>query len=650
MTVTKEFLQNCTDKYQKSMKGATCRVIVCAGTGCVAGGALEVFHALEQKIKEAGIEVETFLRYEDDGPDGGVSNGKVDFLRLSKSGCQGFCQEGTLVCVMSDWLNVSADELLYTKVKVTDVDEIVEKTLKNREIIERLLYVDRSHKNRKCHGHKDIPFYTQQGRIILKACGLFEPEDIYEYIANKGYEAARRAWTEMTPETVCDEIDVSGLRGRGGGGFPTGKKWKFALKEKSPIKYVICNADEGDPGAFMDRSLMEGNPHCIIEGMMITARGIGATEGYIYVRLEYPLAVQRIRKAVADAEKFGIIGDDIFGTGLPFHVHVMEGAGAFVCGEETALIASIEGERGMPRPKPPFPAQSGLWGKPTIINNVETLAMVPYIILEGAKRFREVGTEGSPGTKTFALTGHVLNTGLIEVPFGATPRQIIFDVGGGVIDNNGNLADDHFKAVQIGGPSGGCLTEEHLDLPLDFDSLRSVGAMVGSGGLVVMNKGTCMVKMARFFMQFTQNESCGKCLLCREGTKQMLALLDDISAGEGTQETLDLLEQVAYTVAKGSLCALGKTAPNPVLSTINHFREELDAHVFQKRCPAGQCKDLAKPEILADKCKGCTVCIKKCPVDAITGERKMPHLLDADKCIKCGECARVCKFNAIIGV
>ena len=645
MTVTKEFLQNCTKKYQNAMKGANCRVIVCAGTGCVAGGALDVFHALEKKIQEAGIDVKAFLRYEDGGPDGGKN-----FLRLSRSGCQGFCQQGPLVCITSDWLEVSADELLYTNVKIADVDEIVEKTLKNKEIVERLLYVDRQHKNRRCHGHKDIPFYKQQHRITLRACGLFEPEDVYEYIANNGYEAARRAWTEMTPETVCDEIDVSGLRGRGGGGFPTGKKWKFALKEKSPVKYVICNADEGDPGAFMDRSVMEGNPHCIIEGMMIAARGIGATEGYVYVRLEYPLAVQRVRKAIADAEQFGILGDNIFDTGRPFHIHVMEGAGAFVCGEETALIASIEGDRGMPKPKPPFPAQSGLWGKPTVINNVETLAAVPYIILEGAKKYREVGTEGSPGTKTFALTGHVVNTGLIEVPFGATPREIIFDIGGGVIDQQGNIANDQFKAVQIGGPSGGCLTEEHLDLHLDFDSLRSVGAMVGSGGLVVMNKGTCMVKMARFFMQFTQNESCGKCLLCREGTKQMLALLDDIIAGNGTQQTLDLLEQVAETVAKGSLCALGKTAPNPVLSMVRHFRAELDAHVFQKRCPAGQCKELAKPEILADKCKGCTACVKKCPVEAITGERKMPHKIDPEKCIKCGECARTCKFGAVIGV
>ncbi|MDR0522184.1 MAG: 4Fe-4S binding protein [Planctomycetaceae bacterium] len=636
--ITKEFLQNCTELFQSRMKGASRRIVICAGTGCVANGSLDVFHTLEQKIKELGIDVQVLLQYEDGKP-----AGKPDFTRLSKSGCQGFCQQGPL-------LSITPDGILYTNVKVTDVDEIVETSIKNRGVVERLLYVDRQNKNKKCTSQKDIPFYQQQHRLTLKACGVFEPEDIYEYIANGGYEAARRAWTEMTPETVCDEIDVSGLRGRGGGGFPTGKKWKFALKEKNDTKYVICNADEGDPGAFMDRSVMEGNPHCVLEGMMIAARGIGATAGYIYVRLEYPLAVQRVRKAVADAEKLGILGDDLFGTGKPFRIHVMEGAGAFVCGEETALIASIEGDRGMPKPKPPFPAQSGLWGKPTVINNVETLAAVPYIISEGAKEYRKVGTEGSPGTKTFALTGHVVNTGLIEVPFGATLRKIIFDIGGGVIDQQGNIANDYFKAVQIGGPSGGCLTEEHLDLPLDFDSLKTVGAMVGSGGLVVMNKGTCMIQMARFFMQFTQNESCGKCLLCREGTKQMLALLDDIIAGNGTQETLDLLDQVAKTVSKGSLCALGKTAPNPVLSTIRNFRAELDAHVFQKRCPAGQCKSLAKPEILADKCKGCTACSKKCPVEAISGERKLPHRIDPEKCIKCGECARTCKFGAVIGV
>jgi NADH-quinone oxidoreductase subunit F len=637
----KEFLQSCTDKFNSEMKGAKRRVVICAGTGCVANGSLQLFHSLEKKIKDAGINIKILLNYEDNKPN--KTGTETDWLRLSKSGCQGFCQMGPL-------LAIEPDGILYNKVQLSDLDEIIENTIKEHKIIERLLYIDRHNNNQKCKGQHEIPFYKQQTRLTLKPCGVFEPEDIYEYIANRGYEAAMLAWTEMTAESVCDELVASGLRGRGGGGFPTGKKWQFALKEKNPTKYVICNADEGDPGAFMDRSVMEGNPHSVIEGMMVAACGIEATAGYIYVRLEYPLAVQRVRRAVADAEKLGILGDNVFNTGKPFRIHVMEGAGAFVCGEETALIASIEGDRGMPRPKPPFPAQSGLWGKPTVINNVETLAAVPYIILNGAKEYRKVGTESSPGTKTFALTGHVVNTGLIEVPFGTTLRQIIFDIGGGVIDKNGNISNEYFKAVQIGGPSGGCLTEQHLDLPLDFDSLRGVGAMVGSGGLVVMNKGTCMVQMARFFMQFTQNESCGKCLLCRDGTRQMLALLDDIISGDATQATLDVLDQVARTVSKGSLCALGKTAPNPVLSTIRNFREELYSHVFQKRCPAGQCKSLSMPEILADKCKGCTACVKKCPVGAISGERRSPHKIDAAKCIKCGECSRTCKFNAIFGV
>jgi len=400
----------------------------------------------------------------------------------------------------------------------------------------------------------------------------------------------------------------------------------------------------------MDRSVMEGNPHSVIEGMMIAARAIGADEGYIYVRAEYPLAVKRLRKAVEDAEKIGILGDNIFGSGLSFRCHVMEGAGAFVCGEETALIASIEGKRGMPTPKPPFPAQSGLWGKPTVINNVETLATIPLILNMGARDFRSLGTQGSPGTKTFALTGHVANTGLIEVPFGATLREIVMNIGGGVTDENGKVTGDCFKAVQIGGPSGGCLTQEHLDLPMDFDSLKGVGAMVGSGGLVVMNKHTCMVSVARFFMQFTQNESCGKCVLCREGTKQMLALLDDIIEGRADASTLELLEKLAVAVQKGSLCGLGKTAPNPVLSTLRYFRAEYEAHVFQKRCPTGRCKALAMPEILAERCKGCTACARKCPVGAISGEKKMPHRIDPTKCIKCGACAAACKFNAIVGI
>ena len=413
---------------------------------------------------------------------------------------------------------------------------------------------------------------------------------------------------------------------------------------------MICNADEGDPGAFMNRSVMEGNPHSVLEGLMIAARAIGADETLIYVRTEYPLAVQRMRTAVKDAEARGFLGASAFGSGRPLRCEVMEGAGAFVCGEETAMIASIEGQRGMPRPKPPFPAQSGLWGKPTIINNVETLAHAVRIINEGAEQFRKLGTAASPGTKTFALTGHVANTGLVEVPFGTTLREVVFDVGGGITDRRGKVTRDGFKAVQIGGPSGGCLTRAHFDLPLDYDSLRGAGAMVGSGGLVAMNNKTCMVAIARFFMDFTQRESCGKCVLCREGTRQMLALLDDIIEGRATGETLELLQKLASAVQKGSLCGLGKTAPNPVLSTLRHFREEYDAHVFHNHCPAGQCKALAKPSIDPAKCKGCTACAKKCPVHAITGERKQPHTIDQALCIKCGVCADTCKFEAVIGV
>ena len=631
----KEMLAAYAKKYENAAGKRTKRIVICAGTGCVANGSLEVMQALKKRIEAENLNVKIELDFED--------GKQEEFLHVSKSGCQGFCQMGPL-------LTVYPEQVLYTKVRPEDIDEIVETTLKKGGIVERLLYVDHSRNDKKCKGYEDIQFYHAQTRKVLEPCGMFDPEDVYEYIANDGYEAARRAWLEMTPETICEEVKVSGLRGRGGGGFPTGLKWQFTLKEKNEKKYIICNADEGDPGAFMDRSVMEGNPHTIIEGMMIAARGIGADEGYIYVRLEYPLAVARVRKAVEEAEKLGIIGDNVFGTGQSFRLHVMEGAGAFVCGEETALMASIEGKRGMPMPKPPFPAQKGLWGKPTCINNVETLACVPIIIREGAQEYRKLGTKSSPGTKTFALTGHVVNTGLIEVPFGTTLREIIFDIGGGVIDSKGNVSNAAFKGVQIGGPSGGCLTEEHLDLPLDFDSLKTVGAMVGSGGLVVMNKDTCMVQMARFFMQFTQNESCGKCLLCREGTKQMLGLLDDIIAGEGTAETLEVLDQVARTVGKGSLCALGKTAPNPVLSVLNNFRAEMESHVFNKRCPTGQCTALRSIEILTDKCIGCTACARKCPVSAISGERKQPHRINQDLCTKCGVCVQTCKFGAVVGL
>lgn len=627
-----ENLEKITAEYKEEAKNVERRMIICAGTGCIANGALKLYDALLDEIKKAGINITVELKPEDTSK---------KYL-LSKSGCQGFCQMGPL-------LTIEPDGILYCHAHAPDAPEIVEKTLKNHEVIERLLYknpADGTH----CRGTNEIPFYTRQHRTVLKACGHIDPEDIREYISRDGYAAAQKAYKNMSDTDICKEILDSGLRGRGGGGFPTGLKWDLTRKVQCDKKYVICNADEGDPGAFMDRSVMEGNPHAVIEGMMIAAKAVGADEGYIYVRAEYPLAVKRMRRAIQEAEEYGILGKNIFGTEQNFKLHIMEGAGAFVCGEETALMASIEGQRGMPRPKPPFPAQSGLWGKSTVINNVETLASVPLIILHGAEQYKSVGVPKSTGTKTFAVTGHVANTGLIEVPFGTTLREVIFDIGGGVLDETGKINNSSFKAVQIGGPSGGCLTEEHLDLPLDFDSLRSVGAMVGSGGLVVMNKGTCMVTIARFFMQFTQNESCGKCTPCREGTKQMLALLDDIREGRATMETLDLLEETALTVQKASLCGLGKTASNPVLSTLRYFRHEYEQHVKEQFCATGQCKALSKPYIDPAKCVGCTACARKCPVKAISGTVKHTHVIDQAKCIKCGACKAACRFGAVMGI
>jgi NADH-quinone oxidoreductase subunit F len=626
-------LKQTRESYEAATRTVTRRVIICAGTGCMANGAMKVYDRFVETIAKAGLPVTTELKAEDTRP---------DKILVSSSGCQGFCQMGPLVTLMPD-------NILYTRVTASDVDEIVTSTLVNQQLVERLLYKNPAN-GKSCHGTDDIPFYTRQTRATLKACGALDPEDLHEYIAQGGYAMAKKAYAEASAQSLCEEILLSGLRGRGGGGFPTGRKWELTRIQPEPKKYVICNGDEGDPGAFMDRSVMEGNPHSVLEGMMITARAIGADEGYIYVRAEYPLAVKRMRKAISDATQAGLLGDNLFGTGQALSLHVMEGAGAFVCGEETALIASIEGKRGMPSPKPPFPAQSGLWGKPTVINNVETLATVPLILAAGAAEYRKLGTPNSPGTKTFALTGHVANTGLIEVPFGSTLREIIFNIGGGVTHLDGTADAQGFKAVQIGGPSGGCLTHDHLDLPMDFDSLKGVGAMIGSGGLVVMNQKTCMVRIARFFMQFTQNESCGKCVLCREGTRQMLSMLDDITEGRAEAGSLELLEKLANAVQKGSLCGLGKTAPSPVLSTLRHFRAEYEAHVQGKTCPAGECKALARPEINPLLCKGCTACVKKCPVSAITGERKQPHIINATLCIKCGVCAQTCKFNAITGV
>ncbi len=548
------------------------RIIVCAGTGCLSSGSLRVYEALLAGLTRLGLEVDVALKPEN------------DTLFLSRSGCQGFCQMGPLLTLLPD-------NILYCRVRPEDIDEIIETTIRNGRIIQRLTYFDPVSR-RHCRAYDQIPFYTRQTRFVLKECGWIDPESINEYIAAGGYAGAIKAFLEMTPERICQEVIASGLRGRGGGGFPTGSKWEVARAQQSDKKYVICNGDEGDPGAFMDRSIMEGNPHAVIEGMMIAARAIGADEAYVYVRSEYPLAVRLMTKAVADAADSGILGENILGTGKRMKCVVLASAGAFVCGEETALIASIEGRRGCPVPKPPFPARCGLWGKPTVINNVETLAQIPRILLGGAASFRKRGTSASPGTKTFSLTGHVVNTGLIEVPLGTTLREIVFGIGGGVTDDNGNPSQEMFKAVQVGGPSGGCLPPAMLDMPLDFDSLVSVGAMVGSGGLVVMNSQTCMVGVTRFFMAFAQRESCGKCVPCREGTLQLLSLLDDVMEGRGTPETLRLMETLAGAIRLGSLCGLGKNAPNTLISTLHHFRDEFESHVIARFCPTGRCTAL----------------------------------------------------------
>jgi NADH-quinone oxidoreductase subunit F len=615
--------------YAAREKALSHRVLICAGTGCLVNGSMKVYEEFVRVLEGNDLKAIVELVKEEEG------------VFVSKTGCQGFCQIGPLVTVLPE-------NIFYTKVKPTDVEDIVETTLVKGEVLQRLVYTEpNSHK--VCTTAAEIPFYQKQHRFVLSNCGLIDPENIEEYIAHDGYLAGAKVCADMTAEEACRLILDSGLRGRGGGGFPTGKKWDMARIQPGEKKYVICNGDEGDPGAFMDMGIMEGNPHSVIEGMIIASRAIHADEGFIYVRAEYPLAVKRVRKAIADAYKMGILGKRILGSEHSFNLNVMEGAGAFVCGEETALIASIEGKRGMPSPKPPFPSQSGLWGKPTIINNVETLSTIPLVVMNGAEKFRSVGTSSSPGTKTFAVTGHVVNTGLVEMPLGATLRDIIYGVAGGITTDDGKPAVDGFKAAQIGGPSGGCLTKDHLDLPIDFDSLKTIGAMVGSGGLVVMNKSTCMVSVARYFMQFTQSESCGKCVLCREGTKQMLVLLDDIMEGRATEETLQILEELAITVQRGSLCGLGKTAPSPVLSTLRHFRDEYEAHVKHKFCPTGKCKGLKRFAIDPTLCEGCGRCKKKCPVGAISGEKGEPHKIDPMICITCGVCLNNCKFQAITG-
>lgn len=607
------------DVYRKSLDKQYKKIIVCGGTGCVAGGSIDIYEEFKRIIKEKGILAEVDLEKEAEG------------VGVKKSGCHGFCEKGPLV-------RIEPGGYLYIKVKPEDCQEIVEETILNDRPVERLMYRFNGELYRT---QESIPFYEKQTRIALEHCGHLDAESIQEYIANDGYAALVKALEEMTPEQVCKEVLDSNLRGRGGGGYPAGKKWSQVLSYQSDVKYVVCNGDEGDPGAFMDRSIMEGDPHSVIEGMIIAAYATKATEGYIYVRAEYPLAVQRLSKAIEEAREIGLLGENILGTGLSFDIHINKGAGAFVCGEGSALMASIQGERGMPRVKIKRTVEEGLWDKPTVMNNVETFANVRHIISKGADWFKSFGTEGSPGTKVFALSGNVNNTGLIEVPMGSTLREIIFDIGGGI------KGGKKFKAVQIGGPSGGCLTEEHLDMPLDFDSLKDVGAMIGSGGMVVMDEDTCMVSVARFFMNFTQNESCGKCIPCREGTKRMLQILDKIIEGKGEMKDLDLLEELADTITNTALCGLGKSAANPVVSSIRYFRDEYIAHIVDKKCPTKTCTKLRVIEIDPELCKGCSKCSRTCPVGAISGKVKEVFKIDQSKCIKCGACMEACPFTAI---
>lgn len=624
MLTSKTDLENYRKLCKRALDSQKIRILVCAGTGCVAGGSIEIYNRLIELCREKGLDAQIELQKEVDHEGVGIK----------KSGCNGFCELGPLIKIMPmGWL--------YLKCKLEDCEEIVEKTIIGGEPVERLLYKDDDGTVYK--EQFDIPFYKKQTRVVLDECGQIDAESIDEYIALGGYAGLAKALFDMSPEQICSTIDESGLRGRGGGGFPAGRKWTQVLGQKEEVRYVVCNGDEGDPGAFMDRSIMEGNPHRMLEGMIIAGIATKAHEGYIYVRAEYPLAIDRLKRAIEEAKRARILGDDILGTGFSFEIHINQGAGAFVCGEGSALTASIEGDRGMPRVKPPRTVEQGLFGKPTVLNNVETYANVPMIIANGVDWYRSIGTETSPGTKAFAITGNVKNTGLIEVPMGTTLREVVFDIGGGI------KGGKEFKAVQIGGPSGGCLTAGagQLDLPLDFDSLKKVGAMIGSGGLVVMDEDTCMVEVARFFMDFTQNESCGKCVPCREGTKRMLEILERIVAGNGTLEDIDLLEEIANTVSKTALCGLGKSAANPVLSTLKYFRDEYIAHVVDKKCPAGQCTALKTYKIDPDKCKGCSLCARNCPVNAISGQIKNPFVIDASKCIKCGACESNCKFGAI---
>lgn len=589
-------------------------VTLCSGARCLKNDCTNIEKAFIEGIKKYGL---------------------GDKVVITRSACQGLCEVGPVAYV-------HPDNVMYQKLTPEIVDEICREHFVHNHSLGQYAWTGERLANRFFPFFGDVHFFGKQLRLTLRNCGVIDPESLDEYLSVRGYEAIAKVLTEMTPQQVIDTVSQSGLRGRGGGGFPTGKKWQFAFNQKNDTKYMICNADEGDPGAFMDRSAIEGDPHTILEGLMIAGFAIGAKQGFVYIRAEYPLAVVRLEKAIAQAREVGLLGKNILGSGFDFDIEIRLGAGAFVCGEETALIHSIEGTRGMPSPRPPYPAIAGLWGKPTVINNVETLANIPVIILDGAKWFRSLGTEGSKGTKVFALAGKVRNTGLVEVPMGTTLREVVYDVGGGIKDGK------DFKAVQTGGPAGGCLPESYLNTPVDYDSLTAAGSIMGSGGMIIMDSETCMVDVAKFFLDFTQSESCGKCTPCREGTRIMLEILKKITDGHGEKGDIEKLEELGRTIRNTSLCGLGQCAPNPVLSTLKYFRHEYEAHVYEKKCPAGVCSALVTYHINPEKCVGCTACRRKCPVNCITGDPKKPHVIDPQACVKCGTCLTVCKFGAVI--